>query len=403
MLVIICILDDCLDVMSPVQELVTLLAEIGDLYERKKLVNETDAASKCAMLRAWSTVMKRKDGLCVLSADSLDGILTDLSPALLKNWMSIQFDDSVDAVFAKGSNIISTVHLHELQGEFGRVIDGIRRNECEANGRLKRLVELLTRMRSIENKLESQSENVLDYKELRRVNARASLELTGLQEEIGKISKDIGNVPSAKLLHNVCKDLLTIQQRLALDNAPIGGIGHTGMSRCTRLELVDLLGRLNIGALAVPLTQVKPTQYSMKSEHVLWDGNDRVQDKFYVILRRFNGEIIGNHVALGNEDVREFSDGECRNYRLPSGTCGGEHLVVYLYNPAVNKNGVLSLTVKRTDRQSRGSPTAACVEPDTCVVLCIFPVASMQQGHVTVLSVGSQPYRVTLSIAFPRR
>ncbi len=178
-------------------------------------------------------------------------------------------------------------------------------------------------------------------------------------------------------MHNVCKDLLKIQQRLALDNTPIGGIGHTGMSRCTRLELVDLLGRLNVGEQAVQPTQVKPTQYSMKSEHVLWDGNDRVEDKFYVILRHFNGEIIGNHVALGNEDVRKFSEGECRNYRLPSGTCAGEHLVVYLYNPTVNKNGVLSLTVKRTDRRNSGSPTAACVQPDTCVVLCMFPVASM--------------------------
>jgi hypothetical protein len=381
--------------MSPVQGLVALIAEIGDLYERKTLVTENNTTTECEMLREWSTVIKRKDALCMLDAELLDGILARLWPILLRNWMSIQFDDSVDAIFAKGSNIIATVHLHQVQGEFEDDVNRIRQNDFKTKMRLD---EILKRMCLIEKKLESDAENVLDYKKLQHINLLVSMELHVLQAEIGNLSKNIGNIQCVNVLHRVCADLCKIQERLSLDKEPIGGIRSTGTSRCTRLELVDLLGRLNIG-----YQTVNPTQYSLESEHVLWDSNDRVRDAFYVTLRHFNGEIIGNHVALRNEDIRKFPWGERRSYRLPPGTCTDEHLTVYLYNPAVNDNGILSVTVNTTDRQSTGMPHTTCVEPDTCPVVLKFALASMTHGHVTDLCIKNRPYRISLCITFPPR
>lgn len=158
------------------------------------------------------------------------------------------------------------------------------------------------------------------------------------------------------------------------------------MFGCIRRDLVDLLARL---------------AYSTESGHVLWDANDRVQDKYYVVLRKYNDEFIGNHIALEQSDIRMFEGGECRSYSVSRGTCAGEHLIVYLYNPEVCANGVLPLTLRTTDGAAREAETRVThVQPDTCVPLCVFPVASMQRGHVTDLSIGAEKYRVLLSIAF---
>jgi len=150
-----------------------------------------------------------------------------------------------------------------------------------------------------------------------------------------------------------------------------------------RADLVDLLVRL---------------AHSTESEHVLWDAKDRVQDKYYVVLRRYDGAFIGTHIALEASDIRRFENGECRSYRVPRGKDDGEHLTAYLYNPACCGNGVLPVAMCTTDGVAR--QTEAHVEADTCVPLCVFPVASMQHGHVTTLLVGESQYRVLLSIAF---
>ena len=170
------------------------------------------------------------------------------------------------------------------------------------------------------------------------------------------------------------------------------------MSACELGELKNLL-------IIMEIRQTQPVRYSLEKGATLWDGGDRVEEKtrcFYVTLRHFNGEIIGRHVGLVCE-VEKLRDewGERRTYRLPAGARGGEHLAVYVYNPAVCDNGSLNFDVSTTDKQGAG-PTQVCVEPDNCQTVCKFGCASMQEGHVTRLVSRDDNYLVELRIEFGR-
>lgn len=190
--------------MSPVRGLLALISEIQELYGSQPSANQHAVASECARLRVWSVVVKRKRELCVRDADLLDARLTCLASVLVGNWLAILFDDSVDAIFAKGSNIIATVHLHALQAKFREV-----RSALTQNG--DALDELLQRMHLIEQELEVAADDVLEYPALQRLNLMVSLQLMELQQELAKVCK---NTPE---FHALCVDLCKIQQRLALD------------------------------------------------------------------------------------------------------------------------------------------------------------------------------------------
>ena len=171
------------------------------------------------------------------------------------------------------------------------------------------------------------------------------------------------------------------------------------MCACELEKLKNLL-------IVIEIRKTKPVQYSVEKGATLWDGGDRVEEKtrcFYVTLRHFNGEIIGRHVGLVCE-VEKLEDewGERRTYRLPAGTREGEHLAVYVYNPAVCENGSLNFDISTTDMQGSG-PTQVSVEADNCQVVCKFGSQSMQTGHVTRLVSRDDNYLVEVRIEFGGR
>jgi hypothetical protein len=136
-------------------------------------------------------------------------------------------------------------------------------------------------------------------------------------------------------------------------------------------RLVELLVRVR----ACRRTAHK-VEYSREDERTLWDGGDRVEHAegakqygFYVTLHHFNGEIIGQHVALAPADVVKFCGGEKHVYRLRRGSGPREHLSVYVYNPSVNANGPLRFEVRTTAR-CRGLSRADWRWPRTCVRRC---------------------------------
>ena len=193
--------------MSPVRGLLALISEIEELYASEHSVNQHAIITECARLRAWSMAVKHKRELCVRDADLLEARLTYLSSVLIGNWLKIQLDNSVDAIFAKGSNIIATVHLRELHSKFTDLGVQLRHQGHDTH----LLDELLQRMRAIEHELEVSADDVLEYPALQSLNLMVSLKLTELLEELEKVS-----TPNTQF-HALCSDLCHIQQRLALD------------------------------------------------------------------------------------------------------------------------------------------------------------------------------------------
>ena len=193
--------------MSPVRGLLALISEIENIYGSQPSVNQHAVATECARLRAWSVRVQHKRELCVRDADALDARLTYLASVLVGNWLAILFDDSVDAIFAKGSNIIATVHLHALRSKITDVVLHLRQQGRDTHS----LDELVARMRAIEQELELSADDVLEYPALQSLNLMVSLKLTELLEELAKVS------PTNTQLHGLCADLCNIQQRLALD------------------------------------------------------------------------------------------------------------------------------------------------------------------------------------------
>ena len=116
----------------------------------------------------------------------------------------------MDAIFAKGSNIIATVHLHEIHARFTEVGIRLRQKGHET----KSLDELLTRMHAIEQELEASADDVSDYPSLQSLNLMVSLKLMEVQQELGKVSKNVAIVPE---FNTLCADLCSIRQRLAFD------------------------------------------------------------------------------------------------------------------------------------------------------------------------------------------
>ena len=166
--------------------------------------------------------------------------------------------------------------------------------------------------------------------------------------------------------------------------------------------------------IIIEMHKTQPVVYSIEKQETLWDGGDRVEERkrqFYVTLRHFSGEIIGRHVGL-TEEVEKLEDywGERRTYRLPVATRENEHLVVYVYNPAVCENGTLPIEISTanlnttdistTDHQNATSETDFCVEvePDNCQAVLKFDYQNMQKGHVTRLLNTDDNYLIELRI-----
>jgi hypothetical protein len=175
------------------------------------------------------------------------------------------------------------------------------------------------------------------------------------------------------------------------------------MSACPHSKLAQLL-------IIIEMRKTAPVQYSVQKPQTLWDGGDRVEERsrrFYVTLRHFSGEIIGQHVGL-SEPVEKLKDewGERRTYRLPVGVIPAEHLVVYVYNPAVCENGTLPIEISTadintTDTHQNATPqTDVCVEvdPDNCQAVLKFDGQNMQTGHVARLLNTDDNYLVELRI-----
>ena len=167
------------------------------------------------------------------------------------------------------------------------------------------------------------------------------------------------------------------------------------MSVCPHSKLEQLL-------IIVQMRNTKPVEYSIQKQETLWDGGDRVEERhrcFYVTLRHFSGEIIGRHVGLVCE-VEKLEDewGERRTYRLPVGTNTSEHLVVYVYNPAVCENGTMSFNISTTDTQRTAQTAFVTVEPDNCQAVFKFAYPSMQKSHVTRLISKDDNYLIELRI-----
>ena len=181
------------------------------------------------------------------------------------------------------------------------------------------------------------------------------------------------------------------------------------MSACPHSKLAQLL-------IIIEMRKTTPVQYSVQKPQTLWDGADRVEERsrrFYVTLRHFSGEIIGQHVGL-SEPVEKLKDewGERRTYRLPVGVIPAEHLVVYVYNPAVCENGTLPIEISTADisttdnlntvdmHQNATPQTDVCVEvdPDNCQAVLKFDCENMQTGHVARLLNTDDNYLVELRI-----
>jgi hypothetical protein len=186
------------------------------------------------------------------------------------------------------------------------------------------------------------------------------------------------------------------------------------MSTYTDSKLAQLL-------IIVEMRKTQPVQYSVQKPQTLWDAGDRVEElsrRFYVTLRHFSGEIIGQHVGLvGPVEKLQNGRGERRTYRLPVGTQDGEHLCVYVYNPAVCENGTLPIEISTVDmnipetmrhqhahhsaKPTSDAPTTdfcVSVEPDQCQAVLTFNRQNMQHGHVTRLFNTDDNYLVELRI-----
>jgi len=174
------------------------------------------------------------------------------------------------------------------------------------------------------------------------------------------------------------------------------------MSACTDSQLKRLL-------IIIEMRKTPPVQYSIQKPQTLWDGGDRVEERsrrFYVTLRHFSGEIIGQHVGLvGPVEKLKNGRGERRTYRLPVSTIPNEHLCVYVYNPAVCSNGTLRMEINTAELNtpdiSNFTPqTDVCVEvgPDNCQSVLKFDRQSMQKGHVTRLINTDDNYIIELRI-----
>jgi hypothetical protein len=186
------------------------------------------------------------------------------------------------------------------------------------------------------------------------------------------------------------------------------------MSTCTDSKLAQLL-------IIVEMRKTQPVQYSVQKPQTLWDGGDRVEElsrRFYVTLRHFSGEIIGQHVGLvGPVEKMKNGRGERRTYRIPIGTIPNEHLCVYVYNPAVCENGTLPIEISTVDinstettrhqpSQHSAKPTSdppttdfcVSVEPDQCQAVLTFNHQNIHNSHVTRLFNTDDNYLVELRI-----
>jgi hypothetical protein len=194
--------------MAPVRGLLVLISEIAKIYGSQPSATRHAIITECCRLRAWSMTIESKQQLCVRDAELLDARLTYLTSVLVGDWLAIMFDDSVDAIFAKGSNIIVTLHLRDLREKFEDFSIQLRHFGNDTDDGMD---ELLTRIHSIEHELGSSADAVLEYPALISLNHMVGLKLAALLDEIVNVCK---NHPEFHALH---VDLTGIQQRLALD------------------------------------------------------------------------------------------------------------------------------------------------------------------------------------------
>ena len=158
------ILDARTAAMAPVRGLLALISEIETIYGARPSAAQHAIITERSRLRVWSMAIECKQELCVRDADLLDARLTYLDSVLVGNWLAIMFDDSVDAIFAKGSNIIATLHLRDLREKFQDFSIQLRQMGHDTDDGMD---ELLTRMRLIEHELGSSADNMYNRPQAR--------------------------------------------------------------------------------------------------------------------------------------------------------------------------------------------------------------------------------------------
>lgn len=176
--------------MSPVTGLLALIAEMEELYARHKPAYQAAAIAESTRLRAWSLgIQCRQD-----------------------------FDDSADAIFAKGMNIIGLVHLRALREKFCAIFAALG----ETQRRTIDIDALLARMQQIELDLETKSNGVLDYPGLKALNYSTSVELAHLHTDLGYTANRLVGVREVALqFRKLHAELREVQQRLAVDDGDI--------------------------------------------------------------------------------------------------------------------------------------------------------------------------------------
>jgi len=169
--------------MAPVRGLLALISEIEKIYGSQPSSARHAIITECSRLRAWSMAIECKQELCVRDAELLDARLTYLASVLVGDWLAIMFDDAVDAIFAKGINIIAALHLCDLREKFKDFSIQLRQMGHDTDDGMD---ELLTRMRSIEHELGSSADAVLEYPALKSLNLMVSLSWSNCSTKSGK-------------------------------------------------------------------------------------------------------------------------------------------------------------------------------------------------------------------------
>ena len=204
--------------MSPVPGLLALIAEMEQVYAGHAPAYRAAAIAESTRLRAWSLGIQGRQEVSMKDVDILDERLVYLVSVFSGKWLQVQCDDSADAIFAKGMNIIAIVRLHALREKFCAVCAPLGETERRASA----IDTLLARMQQIEVDLETKSNGVLDYPGLKALNYATSDELTHLHTDLGYSAKRLVGVREvAAPFRTLHAELHKIHEQLALDGGDI--------------------------------------------------------------------------------------------------------------------------------------------------------------------------------------
>jgi len=204
--------------MSPAPGLLVLITEMEQVYAACAPVYQAAAIAESTRLRAWSLGLQSRQEVSVKDTDILDERLAFLASVFSGNWLQTPLDDSCDAIFARGMNIVAIVRLHALREKFCAICAPLGKTERRAS-----VVDtLFARMHRIELDLETHSNGALDYNGLKALNYSTGVELTHLHTDLGHAGRRlVGALGLVVPFHALHVELRDIRERLALDGDDI--------------------------------------------------------------------------------------------------------------------------------------------------------------------------------------